>query len=121
MKAEIDIDNVVQNLKEWFPEFRGYEEDEGLPMAYFNFFTIFLLNHLSDAEVVEKDASFINVLTECGDSSLDSLLDDFFINLYTLSRERQAGIDIFLDQLSSKSKKIYDINVELWLKGNSES
>lgn len=118
MNSKLTASNLAPHLRKTFPEFQGYDDYEDNKIAYFNFFTIFLMNNFNSQSILERAGAFINLMCESGDGSLDSVLDDFCINMHSLSIEKGVDISMFLAKLSAKGREIYNINIDLWTKRN---
>jgi hypothetical protein len=118
MKDKLLYSNVIKVLRDRFPEFQGYDQWENNQIAYFTFFLDCIVSHFSDDSLLRRAGDFINRMSESDDEDLRGTLDDFFLNLYSQSKDGKIVIDRFLKKLSPRARTRYDINVSLWLKGN---
>ncbi len=44
--------------------------------------------------------------------SLDAVVDDFCLNIYSLMHEKGIDINPFLTKLTPRTKNVYDMNVD---------
>ncbi len=115
-------DNFIETLYETFPDFKDTLDDNTLKIlednqiVTFGFFVDHFHKKLGDEKFEKK---LIDLLDKMADiKSLDSVMDDFCLNIYSLMHEKGVDINPFLKKLTPRTKKTYDINVDLWEKGN---
>jgi hypothetical protein len=118
----LTYNNFIDNLYDTFPDFKESLKSETVkmiednPIVTFGFFIDHFHKKLGD-EKFEKE--LINLLDRMMDiESLDAVLDDFCLNIYSLMHEKGIDINPFLSKLTPRTKKTYDLNVNMWERGN---
>jgi hypothetical protein len=57
-------------------------------------------------------------MSKSRDEDLLGIVYEFFLNIYSSSKEKELPINNFIKLLSDKSKRMYEESVNTWLKGN---
>jgi hypothetical protein len=118
----LTYNNFIENLYKTFPDFRESLDNELLkvlednPMATFTFFVDHFYKRLGDAEFENKLIDLLDRMV--GIESLNDVLDDFWLNIYSLMYEKGIDINPFLNRLASRTKRTYDLTVDMWKRGN---
>ena len=115
-------DNFIERLYDTFPDFKDSLDNgtlkniEDNPIAAFSFFVDHFHKRPGDKDFEKELIDFLDRMMDI--ESLDSVLDDFCLNIYSLMHEKGVDINPFLKKLTPRTKKAYDINVDLWERGN---
>lgn len=118
MEKKISYSNLIEKMKEEFPEYSGNPDDEQHKMVYFTFFMLYVLDNFSNNELLSKAAELINKMAVSGDIDLDGILDDAFLTLYSGCRERGLSVELLVSKFSERAKTFYGESVTAWKKGN---
>lgn len=118
----LTYDNFIENLYETFPDFKDTLDNETLkiivdnPMVTFGFFVDHFYKRLGDEKFEKKLVDLLDKMMDA--ERLDAVLDDFCLNIYSLMHEKGIDINKFLNKLTSRTRETYDLNVDMWERGN---
>jgi hypothetical protein len=121
MFNKIAYSAIADELRKRIPEFDGYVHEAHNPIIYLGFFIDFLKENIIDETIVKREATFLNDMVDTQDQDVDILLEDVFLNIFSMFKEHDVSTEKILKNFNSNTLEMYHDTVRIWLKANSES
>ena len=109
----LNSENLLDELKNRFPDFEIYPEAEGLHTVIFSFFVSYLslAFETKDIEIINKASEFINKMCTSRDTTVEACIDEIVLGFYTDSKSRY---EILKKTLSDEAQLRFDKTTILW-------
>lgn len=109
----LNSENILDELKNRFPDFEIYPEAEGLRTVIFSFFVDYLSSALeaNDLRIVKKASEFINEMCALKDITVEACIDEIVLGFYT---DSQRPYEILKKSLSAETQLRFNQTTILW-------
>ena len=109
----LNSENIIEELKNGFPDFDIYSEAEGLHTVIFSFFVSYLSSafETKDTVIVNKASEFINKMCASKDITVEACIDEIVLGFYT---DSQSRYEILKKTLSEEAQIRFDKTTILW-------
>lgn len=109
----LNSENILDELKNRFPDFEIYPEAETLHTVIFSFFVDYLnaAVETNDLGIMNKASQFINEMCASKDSTVEACIDEIVLGFYTDSRRPYETLKKIL---SEETQLRFDQITSLW-------
>ena len=109
----LNSQNIIDELKQRFPEFEIYPEAEGLHTVAFSFFVDYLNSVFKkdDRVIINKASEFINEMCASKDHIVEACIDEIVLGFYT---KPEMPYEILKKTLSSEAQLRFEQTTILW-------
>ncbi len=110
---KLKSENILDELKSEFPDFKIYKEAEGLPTVVFAFFVDYLSSAFkeNDQTTIDKFSQFMSAMCASKDNTIEACIDEVVLGFYT---DSERPYEALKKNMSGEIQERFDKTTEFW-------